>query len=266
MHIGMQLARRLEAAEMLDGVACAQAHQRLNPELGAEVLEVGGGSAIFVGVESPLTHALGLGMRGQVRADDMDRMEDFYRSHAAAVRVELCPLADASLVELLGSRGYRVAEFLNVLVRPLAGTEISPAVAVRAACTDEEQLWARTVGCGFLEKDDLTPDEMEVGRAIWHMAGSRCYLALHSGRAAAAAAMAVHGGLAALFADSSMMGFRGAGLQSALIRERLRMAMEEGCDLATASTLPGSVSQRNYERNGFRVAYTKATLVANHTS
>jgi GNAT superfamily N-acetyltransferase len=78
--------------------------------------------------------------------------------------------------------------------------------------------------------------------------------------------MAVHGGLASLFADSSMMGFRGAGLQTALIRERLRMAVEEGCDLATASTLPGSVSQRNYERNGFRVAYTKATLVARDRS
>jgi GNAT superfamily N-acetyltransferase len=58
-----------------------------------------------------------------------------------------------------------------------------------------------------------------------------------------------------------MLGFRGAGLQGALIRERLRAAVEEGCDLATASTLPGSVSQRNYERNGFQVAYTKAILV-----
>src|ERR1019366_2130676 len=57
---------------------------------------------------------------------------------------------------------------------------------------------------------------------------------------AAAGAMAIHGCLTTLFADSTMPGFRGAG------------------DLATASTLPGSVSQRNYERNGFRVAYTKA--------
>jgi len=57
------------------------------------------------------------------------------------------------------------------------------------------------------------------------------------------------------------MGFRGGGLQSALIRERLRAAAGEGCDLATASTLAGSVSQRNYERAGFQVAYTKATLI-----
>jgi GNAT superfamily N-acetyltransferase len=149
-----------------------------------------------------------------------------------------------------------------VLVRPLAGAEFAPAeTPVRLAYADEEYLWALTVGRGFLEKDDLTAAEVDVGSAIWHMPGSRCYLAFGGGRAAAAGAMAIHGGLATLFADSTMLGSRGAGLQGALIRERLRVAVEEGCDLATASTLPGSVSQRNYERNGFQVAYTKAILV-----
>lgn len=257
---GLELARRLEAADALTGVACAEAHQRLNPELGATVLEVGGGTAIFVDLESPLTHAVGLGMRGEVRADEMDRMEDFYRMRGVAVSVELCPLADASLVELLGNRGYRVTEFNNVLVRPLAGAEFAASGTVRLACVDEKHLWARTVGRGFLEKDELTPEEIAIGTAIWHMPGSRCYLAFSANRAAAAAAMAACGGLATLFADGTMPGFRGAGLQGALIRGRLRAAVEEGCDLATASTLPGSVSQRNYERHGFQVAYTKAIL------
>jgi hypothetical protein len=36
----------------------------------------------------------------------------------------------------------------------------------------------------------------------------------------------------------------------------------EGCDLAGASVAPGSVSQRNYERLGFQVAYTKAMVTA----
>jgi GNAT superfamily N-acetyltransferase len=259
-HAGADLARRLEAAEALNGVECAAAHQQLNPELGATVLEVGGGFAIFVGVESPLTHAVGIGMRGEVRADEMDRLENFYRARGAVAGVELCPLASASLIELLGNRGYRVTEFNNVLVRPLAGAGFAPAGLVRLAFAEEQYLWARTVGRGFLEKDDLTAAELDVGSAIWHMPGSRCYLAFGDGRAAAAGAMAVRGGLATLFADSTVPGFRGAGLQSALIRERLRAAVEEGCDLATASTLPGSVSQRNYERSGFQVAYTKAVL------
>ena len=78
MHAGLDLARRLEAADALSGVRCAEAHQRLNPGGGATVLEVAGGFAIFMGAESPLTHALGLGMRGEVRADQVDRIEEFY--------------------------------------------------------------------------------------------------------------------------------------------------------------------------------------------
>jgi hypothetical protein len=43
---------------------------------------------------------------------------------------------------------------------------------------------------------------------------------------------------------------------------RLNEAIAQGCDMATASTLPGGVSQRNYERAGVEVVYTKVTLVA----
>ena len=258
----LELARRLEAAEAINGVSCAEAQRRLNPEMRAAEQEVAGGFAIFVGAASPLTHSVGLGMHGAVRPDELDRLEAFYGARGAAANVDLCPLADASFVELLGNRGYRVTEFNNVLVRPLAGAEIAPpASPVSLAREGDEQLWARTVGCGFLEKDALTADKMDVGRAIFHMPGALCYLAFHAGQAVAAGAMAMRSGLATLFADSTLLGFRGAGLHCALIVERLRAALNQGCDLATASTLPGSVSQRNYERNGFRVVYTKATLV-----
>jgi len=258
----LELARRLEAAEAINGVACAEAHRRLNPELGAAEQEVAGGFAIFVGAASPLTHVVGLGMHGPVRPHELDCLEAFYDARGAVVSVDLCPLADASFVELLGDRGYCVTEFNNVLVRPLAGAEIGPPVSpVSSAGEGDEQLWARTVGRGFLEKDALTADEMDVGRAIFHMPGAMCYLAFHEGQAVAAGAMAMRSGLATLFADSTRMGYRGAGLHCALIVERLRAALNQGCDLATASTLPGSVSQRNYERSGFRVVYTKATLV-----
>jgi hypothetical protein len=46
-------------------------------------------------------------------------------------------------------------------------------------------------------------------------------------------------------------------LHRELISARLYEALAQGCDLATASTLPGSGSQRNYERLGFEVVYTK---------
>ena len=57
-------------------------------------------------------------------------------------------------------------------------------------------------------------------------------------------------------AAASFSGERG-GLQSALLRERMRYAAERGCDLAMMVAEAGSESQRNAERQGFRIAYTR---------
>ena len=65
----------------------------------------------------------------------------------------------------------------------------------------------------------------------------------------------------AMFGDATLPEFRRRGIQSALVQARLRAAAEAGLDLAAVVTQGGSTSQRNYERMGFRVAYSKATLV-----
>ncbi|MEP7358959.1 MAG: GNAT family N-acetyltransferase, partial [Anaerolineales bacterium] len=62
-----------------------------------------------------------------------------------------------------------------------------------------------------------------------------------------------------LMADAAAMpAFRGKGCHGALIRQRLVVAAERGCDLLTSFVEFGSASHRNLERAGLRVAYTKA--------
>jgi GNAT superfamily N-acetyltransferase len=50
---------------------------------------------------------------------------------------------------------------------------------------------------------------------------------------------------------------RRRGLQAALLEARMRYAFERGCPLAMMVTEAGSQSQRNAERKGFRIAYTR---------
>jgi hypothetical protein len=50
---------------------------------------------------------------------------------------------------------------------------------------------------------------------------------------------------------------RQQGAQLALLDYRLRYAADHGCDLAMMGAQPGSASQRNAERHGFRIAYTR---------
>lgn len=202
--------------------------------------------------------AVGLGMNGPVTDADFSRFEGFYRQHGAAPAADLCPLADPSLPEALGERGYRIVEFNNVLVRALEPGLTYEHQAVRRA-TDETE-WGRTVSAGFFEHSEFTESEMELASALFRMPVSVPWIAYCGGEPAAAAGMAVQDGLALLFGDATVARFRRQGWQSALIQARLSYAAAQGCNLATASTLPGSGSQRNYERHGFRVVYTKLIL------
>ena len=215
-----------------------------------------------MGADSPLTQAVGLGLNGTVSEGEVDSLEDFFRSRTAKISIDFCPLADHGLLEILSRRGYQATEFNNVLVRRIASAPIVLAPRVRRALAGEDDIWSHTVGRGFFDQGDLTTAEMDVGRAIFAMQGAMCYLAVaETGEPAGGGALAVRNGLATLFADSTIAAFRRQGFHRELIAARLNEAIAQGCDSAMASTLPGSTSQRNFERLGFEVAYTKVTLV-----
>jgi GNAT superfamily N-acetyltransferase len=67
-------------------------------------------------------------------------------------------------------------------------------------------------------------------------------------------------GVATLFSTSTHPNYRRRGVQAALIRTRLAHAAQAGCDIAIVTTSPGSDSQRNVQRYGFDVSYTRVTM------
>jgi Acetyltransferase (GNAT) family len=259
------LARRLEIGVALGGLECVQTMMRLRPHSGAAAEKVAGGYALFAGSGSPLTHVLGLGMNGPVSTTELEAVEAFYRSRGEAVQIDLCPLADSSLLDLLGQRFYQLVEFNTVLVRPLLNTQsfrtCSADIDVKAASPVDGRLWASTVATGFLENQEITPKTLDQVDTIFAMPSGTCFLAWINGEPAGGAAMSMCQGLAVLYADSTLPDFRNLGVHTALIQERCDRAIAAACDLAVAATLPGSISQRNYERAGFRPVYTKAILV-----
>jgi GNAT superfamily N-acetyltransferase len=69
--------------------------------------------------------------------------------------------------------------------------------------------------------------------------------------------LVLHEGVALFAGAATVPELRRRGLQGALLAERMRHAAGAGCDLAMMVTEAGSESQRNAERKGFRVAYTR---------
>jgi len=90
--------------------------------------------------------------------------------------------------------------------------------------------------------------------------GVTCFLASIDGQPAGGGAVSFRDGTASLFSTSVLPGFRRRGVQTALLQARLAAAAAAGCDLATVMTSPGSSSQRNVQRSGFAVAYTRLVV------
>jgi hypothetical protein len=245
MFADLALVRRIEMGEAMNAAECG------------DFIEVGGGYAAFAGVNSPLTHAIGLGLNGAVSAAEFDRMEAFYTARGSPINLDLYPQADWSMFEFMAARGYRIVECNNVLAGPVIGGPDA-----RVQTTGDADTWARTVAQGFFAQTGFSEPELAVCRRLLRIENSSAWLAKVDGVPAAGAAMSMRGKLALLFADSTLEKYRGCGLHLALIRARLQHAAEQGCDLATASTAPGSTSQHNYARAGFRVLYTKLNMAA----
>jgi GNAT superfamily N-acetyltransferase len=262
----LELARRVEMAEAMAMRSCAEAGLRTRPDMAIAIIEVAGGIAAYAGKDSPITQAIGVGLDGPVAEADLDRLEEFFHTRGAAAALEICPLADLSLYQMLAKRGYQLAEVSNVLVRDLksaTGEEFagkSAEVVTRPAGAGEADLWTLTVAQGFAEHVPVTREITDIMSGFYHRENASSYLAFINGEVAGGGAVATHKGVGGLFGASTLPAFRRRGVQTALLAARLAWAREQACDVAVSITQPGSISQRNIERFGFRVAYTRTKM------
>jgi hypothetical protein len=130
---------------------------------------------------------------------------------------------------------------------------------VRVRITGEEdwELWAQTATKGWSEFPELAEFVHGISEIMARRSGGLSFLAELNGRAIATGVLLLHEGVALLGGASTIPEGRKQGAQLALLESRLRYAAQEGCDLAMMCAQPGSASQRNAERQGFRIAYTR---------
>jgi GNAT superfamily N-acetyltransferase len=264
---GLELARHLEQVEIAVSEECLDVSVRQRPESGATMAHIAGGRALFFGAVSPLTQALGVGMAGPVSAEDFNRLESFFRARSAPVVLSLSPFADESVFAHLHERRYRIHHFENTLIRPLNGDSApsGPVHAKLVTAADRDE-WARVVTTGFGEGQPPTADLIQLVSLFFDSQSASAWAALdQSGDMGGGATLSIFGQSAIFHGDSTMPSHRRQGMQSALIEARIQHAAAAGCTLAIACTVPGTVSQRNYERAGFRVAYTKLMAVSDFT-
>ena len=260
------LARRLESCEEMPQVMYARVFQKTRPEIGAAEEKICGGHMIFAGLGSPIGRATGVGLDREITAEDVDRIEAFYRKRNAPSQLDLTPLHGPEVFEMFKERGYSIAELNNVLFRKLEQGETFPDpphnCTIRRSFPEEAEATGEIVEKAFFP--DGAPEQYRgLLTPLYQMENALAFVATVDGEPVACGTGLVipEQGIFALAGAGTMAAHRGRGLQTALLRARMAAAIDAGCEYAAVVTQGGTISQRNAERLGFRVAYSKVTVI-----
>lgn len=257
------LSQKLERTEARTNADFVETRARLDPNCRAGWIEVAGAYAMFDGVESPLTQTFGLGIFEEATPQHLDEIEVFFREREAPIFHEVSPMADPSLMVLLGDRGYRPMELTSVMYLPLdqqtpSARPLNPQITTRVIHADEVDIWARTAANGWsTEMPGMEGFMFEFCRIGAQCDGAYPYIAELEGKPISTAAFLMYDGIALLAGASTVPDGRNQGGQNALLEARLQFARESGCELAIMGAAPGSTSQKNAQNNGFHIAYTR---------
>ncbi|MGD9590149.1 MAG: hypothetical protein AB7Q37_12580 [Pyrinomonadaceae bacterium] len=259
----IELSRKLERTEARANADFVETRARLAPSHGAEWIEVGGAYAMFDGVESPLTQTFGLGVFEDVTDTQLDELESFFKKRGAPVFHEVSPMADQSILGLLAERGYRPIELTSVMCRELdPDLPLEPRtdsrVTARVIDQGEVELWARTSAEAWkTEHPGLGEFMLNFGTVSAQCAGAYPYIGHLDGTAVSTGMLFVYDDICILAGASTVPSGRRQGAQNTLLRARLNCAVQQGCRIAMMCAQPGSQSQKNAQRNGFDIAYTR---------
>jgi hypothetical protein len=263
-----ELSQRLERAEGFSCAQFAEARRKQFPGSRSEWIECGGAFTVFDGAESPVTQTFGLGLVQDLNGAVLDEIERFFLDRDSPVQHEVSPFAGIDALDLLCRRNYRPMELSSVLYQPIvdavepiaAGNAktTTSGVTVRKIAREEAGLWSKISTRGWSHNHpELAGMMQELGTITTAREQTACFLAEADGQPGAAGVLCIHEGVAVFGGAATVPELRKRGLQTALLAARMRYAFSAGCDLAMMAALPGSESQRNAERAGFKVAYTR---------
>lgn len=257
------LAISLELNEVQEHLEHVETAARIFPGTPSEAQRIGSSHAFFAGRGSHrYNRAVGSGMQGAVEAGEIDRLEAFYRRFGLPASIVVCPYAARTLLSALAARPYRMERFYNVLYKTLgpgdASTSPPPEIEIRSYTSTGLSMAMIAAGFGL-----EAPDRKDVLESYWtsfNRPSVTLFTACIGERMVGGGAVYVRNGLATLLGSRTHPAYRNRGVHRSLLRVRLAFAMASQCRAATLIAVPGGNSQRNHERSGFQVVYTKLVM------
>ena len=264
--------RQLLAAWALDAAAFARVLAADDPAWGSETFAFAGGHAVLCGPGLYVNRALAAGLDHPLTGADLALLEERSAAVGVPAAIEISPATHADVGPRLRDRGYRAEGEVTALRCPLVDldSDLAPdtSLSIDRADGDLLPLWQETSASGW---GHTTPAARRASDAFARAAavvdGERLVLArrVADGHPVGCASLTVRNRIATLGGMSTVPTARRQGVQSSLIRHRLRVARStQDASSPTSTTVRGSDSERNLIRHGFQPWFTITTMSEPH--
>lgn len=192
----------------------------------------------------------------------LDEIFSFYEQLSIDFRVEVTPLNSSEhLLRKLSDKGYYQSGFHTSFLSSepkISNDSMFHDIEVRSLKKDEFDLFAAIYVNAFGLPSFIQDGIKQNNQILYDVPGWEFYLALRHNVPVGIGVLYVEEELATLAAAATLPAFRGMGVQRALLRRRMEKAFEKGAKYVTSEATFGSASHRNMEREGLKMAYTKA--------
>jgi hypothetical protein len=263
LYSNKSLSQKLERTEARANAEFVLSRLKMIPDSNVEWIDVNGTYAMFDGVESPLTQTFGLGLFNELAESDLEIIEHFYNRFSVPVFHEVSPMADPAHIQILTKKGYQPIEMTSILYKRLSKedavkTIMDSKITARKSQEGEENIWASISAEGWsTEMPDFRDFMFQFSQISASCLGASSFFANLNDKPISTGLVYIYDDVALLAGDSTITDGRNKGGQNALIDARLSYAADQGCTIAMIVASPGSQSQKNAEKNGFRIAYTR---------
>jgi GNAT superfamily N-acetyltransferase len=200
---------------------------------------------------------------GNISDSDLPYLEniiDWYQTYGVRCSFDIIPSnASPLLLWQLATKGFYQSGFYSTLYGlPNTETPSFSDITVRPVFSEERERFADI----YLESFEVPRTEAysyvrDSVRILVGMPETHCLFALVNKRVAAIGVLYIHQHTGYLALAATLPSFRGHGCQRALLQTRIALAAEAGCDLITSQAGIATVSHKNLEEVGLRIAYTK---------
>ena len=266
------IMRMNELRQMAVLAELADENERIPPEMG-------GGVVAFKRGTDWLCGAIGCNVDDQLTPRGARHVRDYVASRGGRPRIDLTDQAGKAAFRVVGEAGFQLEHTERVLACDLDQEIHAPRVPgmeirrLDKADVEGNQRHARFTIAGFTEPGQpISESEVESATRAQGHERSRGFWAFIDGELVGTCGMEVidiepaRGAkpvrLASLWGAVVAEPFRRRGIQQALIAQRLKQGVAEGCVVAVIECDPGIPTERNAGRLGFSLAYTRLAFKA----